>query len=165
MMQRYGYRNVRVPFFIGRTPMGRSHLGVALALQRQLHQRSLSKRAHASSQQSFAETLCALSPEIAITVDLAKQFRRMMQEHDTCAWQTWRKAARQSPLHCFVRQLQRDAAAVQPALTLPWSTGSGRTNSPTEADQTSDVRASKIGFAADSPVARGLIELVSCPAH
>jgi transposase len=75
------------------------------------------------SQQSFAETLCALSPEIAISVELAKQFRRMMQEHDASAWLPWRKAARQSPLHGFVMQLQRDAAAVQAALTLPWSTG------------------------------------------
>jgi hypothetical protein len=37
------------------------------------------------SQQSFAETLCALSPEIAISVELSKQFRRMMQEHDASA--------------------------------------------------------------------------------
>jgi transposase len=75
------------------------------------------------SQQSFAETLCALAPEIAISTELAKQFRRMMQEHDADAWLPWRKAARRSPLHGFVTQLQRDAAAVQAALTLPWSTG------------------------------------------
>jgi len=75
------------------------------------------------SQQRFAETLCALSPEIGISVELAKQFRRMMQEHDASAWLPWRQAARQSPLHGFVMQLQRDAAAVQAAITLPWSTG------------------------------------------
>ncbi len=75
------------------------------------------------SQQRFTETLCALSPEIAISVALAKQFRRMMQEHDASAWLPWRKAARQSPLHGFVMQLQRDEAAVRAALTLPWSTG------------------------------------------
>jgi transposase len=75
------------------------------------------------SQQSFAETLCALSPEIAISAELAKQFRRMMQERDASAWLPWQKAARQSPLHRFVMQLQRDAAAVHAALTLPWSTG------------------------------------------
>ena len=33
------------------------------------------------------------------------------------------KAARQSPLHHFAVQLQRDEAAVRAALTLPWSTG------------------------------------------
>jgi transposase len=75
------------------------------------------------SQQSFAQTLCALSPDIATTVELAKQFYRMMRERDTSAWQPWREAARQSPLHHFVAQLQHDEAAVRAALTLPWSTG------------------------------------------
>jgi transposase len=75
------------------------------------------------SQESFAQTLCALSPEIAMTVELAKQFRRMMQERDASAWLPWRKAARKSPLHRFAVQLQRDEAAVCAAFTLPWSTG------------------------------------------
>lgn len=75
------------------------------------------------SQQSFAETLCALSPQIDISVELARQFRRMMQERDASAWLSWRKAACQSPLHSFATQLQRDEAAVKAALTLPWSTG------------------------------------------
>jgi transposase len=74
-------------------------------------------------QQSFAETLCTLSPQIAVSVELARQFRRMMEERDASAWLSWRKAACQSPLHSFATQLQRDAAAVQAALTLPWSTG------------------------------------------
>jgi len=75
------------------------------------------------SQQSFAQTLCALSPEIATTVELAKQFHRMMRERDPSPWSLWQKAARKSPLHHFVVQLQRDEAAVRAALTLPWSTG------------------------------------------
>jgi len=80
-------------------------------------------RQASSAQQSFAQTLCALSPEIATTVELVQQFRRMMQEHDASGWLSWRKAACKSPLHSFATQLQRDAAAVQAALTLPWSTG------------------------------------------
>ena len=75
------------------------------------------------SQQSFAQTLCALSPDIATTVELAKQFHRMMRERDASAWLLWREAARKSPLHHFAVQLQRDEAAVRAALTLPWSTG------------------------------------------
>ncbi len=75
------------------------------------------------SQQSFAQTLCALSPEIAATVELAKQFYRMMRERDASAWLPWRKAAHKSPLHHFAAQLQHDEAAVRAALTLPWSTG------------------------------------------
>jgi transposase len=75
------------------------------------------------SQESFAQSLCALSPDIATTADLAKQFWRMMRERDASTWASWQSAARKSPLHHFVIQLQRDAAAVRAALTLPWSTG------------------------------------------
>ncbi len=75
------------------------------------------------SQQSFAQSLCALSPDIAIAVELAKKFYRMVREHDTSAWLPWRTAASKSPLHRFVTRLQHDEAAVRAALTLPWSTG------------------------------------------
>jgi len=75
------------------------------------------------SQQSFAQILCALSPEIATTMELAKEFCRMMRERDAAAWLPWRKAVRTSPLHHFAVQLQRDEAAVRAALTLPWSNG------------------------------------------
>jgi transposase len=75
------------------------------------------------SQQTFAQTLCALSADIATATDLANQFYRMMRERDASAWLPWGKAAGKSPLHHFVAQLQRDEAAVRAALTLPWSTG------------------------------------------
>jgi len=75
------------------------------------------------SQQSFVKILCTLSPDIALCVELAQQFRGMMQERDASAWRLWHQAACRSPLHSFVRQLQRDEAAVRAALTLPWSTG------------------------------------------
>jgi transposase len=74
-------------------------------------------------QQTFAQRLCALSPDIATTVELAKQFWRMLRERDASAWSPWQKAARQSPLQHFAVQLQRDEAAVRAAFTLPWSTG------------------------------------------
>lgn len=110
------------------------------------------------SQQRFAQTLCALSPDIVTTVELAKQFHRMMRERDDSGWSSWRKAARKSPLHHFVAQLHRDEATVRAALTLPWSTGpvEGHISS-TEADQTSDVRAGETRLATDPRVARGLI--------
>jgi len=75
------------------------------------------------SQQSFAQLLCALSPDLALSVELAQRFYRMMRERDVSAWLPWRNAARKSPLHRFAAQLQRDEAAVQAALKLPWSTG------------------------------------------
>jgi transposase len=74
-------------------------------------------------QQTFAQSLCTLSPDIASTVELAKQFWRMLRERDASAWSPWQKAARQSPLQHFAVQLQRDEAAVRAAFTLPWSTG------------------------------------------
>lgn len=40
------------------------------------------------SQQSVAETLCALSPPIAISAELARQFRGMMKERDASAWRS-----------------------------------------------------------------------------
>jgi transposase len=70
-----------------------------------------------------AMTEIPLSPEIATTVELAKQSHRMMRERNVSAWSPWRKAARKSSLHHFVIQLQRDEAAVRAALPLPWSTG------------------------------------------
>lgn len=76
-----------------------------------------------SSQQSFVKTLCTLSSEIAQCVQLGEQFSAMMQQRDASAWRSWHKAAGQSPLHSFARQLLRDEAAVRAALTLPWSTG------------------------------------------
>jgi transposase len=76
-----------------------------------------------SAQETFAQSLCALAPDIATTVKLAKQFWRMLRERDASAWSSWQRAARKSPLHHFVVQLQRDEAAVRAALTLPWSTG------------------------------------------
>jgi transposase len=75
------------------------------------------------SQQDFAQTLCARSPDLAHAVDLAKQFYRMLRERDASAWLSCRKAARKSRLHHFAIQLHRDEAAVLAALTLPWSTG------------------------------------------
>jgi|SRR5271169_5753626 len=75
------------------------------------------------SQETFAQSLSALSPDIATTVELAKQFWRILRERDVSAWSSWQKTARHSPLHHFVVQLQRDEAAVRAALTLPWSTG------------------------------------------
>lgn len=56
-------------------------------------------------------------------MELAQPFYRMMRERDASTWVPWQSAARKSPLHHFVVQLQRDEDAVRAALTLPWSTG------------------------------------------
>jgi transposase len=74
-------------------------------------------------QQSFVKSLCALSPEIAQSVNVAHEFQRMLRKRDVSAWPTWHKAAGRSLLRRFAAELTRDEAAVRAAITLPWSTG------------------------------------------
>lgn len=55
------------------------------------------------SQQGFTQTLCALSPDLARTVELAKQFWRMLRERDASAWFAMAEGGSQissPPLRC-----------------------------------------------------------------
>jgi hypothetical protein len=47
----------------------------------------------------------------------------MIKTRDHAAFRPWLAAARGSELGGFARALERDGAAVEAALTLPWSTG------------------------------------------
>lgn len=47
----------------------------------------------------------------------------MLREREAGAWPARQKAAHHSALHAFVGEMQRDQAAVEAAITLPWSTG------------------------------------------
>jgi transposase len=47
----------------------------------------------------------------------------MIKTRDHAAFRPWLAAARGSELGSFARALERDGAAVEAALTLPWSTG------------------------------------------
>ena len=55
--------------------------------------------------------------------EAAREFTRLVRERDEEAWPKWQKAAAQTLLAPFVRHLDRDRAAVQAALTYPWSNG------------------------------------------
>jgi transposase len=55
--------------------------------------------------------------------EAAREFTRLVRERDAKAWPVWQQTAAQTLLAPFVRQLQRDEAAVQAALTHPWSNG------------------------------------------
>jgi transposase len=67
--------------------------------------------------------LCSRSPEIAQCVQLAREFFRLVRQHQAAAWPGWLNAAEASPLVHFARHLRRDEVAVHAALTQPWSNG------------------------------------------
>jgi transposase len=57
---------------------------------------------------------------------LAQEFRRLVREHGAAALDRWLQTARDSGLRQFrgfADHLQRDRAAVDAALALPWSNG------------------------------------------
>jgi transposase len=67
--------------------------------------------------------LLAAAPAIEPAVLLARRFCAMIKTRDHAAFRPWLAAARGSALGGFARALERDGAAVEAALTLPWSTG------------------------------------------
>jgi transposase len=67
--------------------------------------------------------LISAVPAIEQAVLLARRFCAMIKTRDHAAFRPWLAAARGSELGGFARALERDGAAVEAALTLPWSTG------------------------------------------
>jgi transposase len=68
----------------------------------------------------------AADPELAVGHDLLHQFRRLLAARDLAALDTWladAHASGLSPFVAFATGLTNDRAAVDAALTLPWSTG------------------------------------------
>lgn len=68
--------------------------------------------------------ILAADREIDMTYGLAQQFRRLVRERDAVSLGRWLEQARASglqELRGFADHLQRDRAAVDAALTLPWS--------------------------------------------
>ncbi len=61
--------------------------------------------------------------EIGVRADLARRFAALVREHDLAALPGWLDDARVGPLAGFARCLRRDRAAVEAALSTPWSTG------------------------------------------
>jgi transposase len=71
----------------------------------------------------YWEELYRRSPEIAQCASLAREFCRLIRQHDVSAWLSWRDAAIASPLANFAKHLRRDEAAILAALQQPWSNG------------------------------------------
>ena len=83
-----------------------------------------------SAERDLVVTLINAAPEITEAVTLVRAFAAMIREHEVDALDPWIAAARQSALRGFPDSIERDRAAVEAALTLPWSTGpvEGRIN-------------------------------------
>ena len=73
--------------------------------------------------QQFVDTLTALAPEIRAATAAINEFGRILRERDTAAFEAWLTAARTTALHGFVTGIVGDLAAVQAALSQPWSNG------------------------------------------
>ncbi len=74
-------------------------------------------------EQRFVDALIARSPELAVLISLAREFSSMARRQQADRLDGWLDAAKRSALAGFAGGLVRDLAAVQAALSLPWSTG------------------------------------------
>jgi transposase len=77
-------------------------------------------------EQTTLTAIHAAAPELAAIQPLIQQFQRLVRERDASAFITWREKALASALpelRSFITGLDRDAKAVEAALTLPWSNG------------------------------------------
>jgi transposase len=79
-----------------------------------------------AAEQTALAAIHATAPDLAAIQPLAQQFRRLVKERDVAAFRSWRERALSSALPelCgFITGLDRDAKAVEAALTYPWSNG------------------------------------------
>lgn len=82
------------------------------------------------SERKLVSALLGAAPEIATAVGLAWTFAALIRQHKVEALDPWITVARSSALSGFADNIHRDRAAIEAALTLPWSTGpvEGRIN-------------------------------------
>jgi transposase len=77
----------------------------------------------ARADRQFVDTLMALAPEICAATAAINEFGRILRERDTAAFEVWLTAAQTTAVHGFVTGITGDLAAVQAALSQPWSNG------------------------------------------
>jgi transposase len=78
------------------------------------------------AEQAVLSAVHAAAPELAAIQPLVQQFQRLVRERDAAAFSSWRESALKSALPelcSFITGLDRDAKAMEAALTLPWSNG------------------------------------------
>ena len=71
----------------------------------------------------FYTALMTAAPDIARAVEEAAAFATMIRTQDHAALGSWLERNRAGPLSGFAEGIRRDRAAIEAALTLPWSTG------------------------------------------
>ena len=71
----------------------------------------------------FYAALIAAVPEIARAVEEVDVFSTMIRTQDRATFDCWLERNRDGPISGFAEGVRRDRAAVEAALTLPWSTG------------------------------------------
>lgn len=79
-----------------------------------------------SEEQAALARVLAADPDLACGYELVQRFRSVVQTRDVVALDAWLTAAQQSDLAPFVslaNGILGDRAAVEAALTLPWSNG------------------------------------------
>src|SRR5262249_40877117 len=77
-------------------------------------------------QQAARVEVCQLDPEIAQVDRLCTRFRQLLRDHDVEGLGTWLAAADRSGIEevsSFAAKLRKDLAAVEAAVTSPWSQG------------------------------------------
>ncbi len=78
------------------------------------------------AQQLMRSRLLAVAPEVREALRVIEEFRRLVRERDGTAWTGWLHAAETSTVRevrSFAVRLRADKAAVEAALTHPWSSG------------------------------------------
>ena len=70
----------------------------------------------------FLEGLVQAAPEIGCAVAEARAFAALIRDRDRAAFNPWLERCRDGPLSSLAASLERDRAAAEAALELPWST-------------------------------------------
>ena len=76
-----------------------------------------------SEQQSYCEALLHGSPDLAGVVELAHRFLDLCLRRSEESLESWLTAAQQTGLRSFAAGIERDRAAIEATLRLPWSNG------------------------------------------
>jgi transposase len=74
-------------------------------------------------QQAYGEVLLRRSPALAQVAELAHRFLELCRRRSEEPLESWLAAAQQTELRSFALGIERDRAAIEATLRLPWSNG------------------------------------------
>ncbi|MFL6465726.1 MAG: transposase [Bryobacteraceae bacterium] len=76
-----------------------------------------------SEQLAYSEVLLRCSPALAQVAELAHRFLALCRRRSEESLESWLAAAQQTELRSFALGIERDRAAIEATLRLPWSNG------------------------------------------